>query len=367
MGVLEMILLLSCWIFTGIVAEEPPMTYYSLKNSTVCLNIKKPPPYYEVSWKLSGKVLYSSRGINPNYKDKVRPGAGNICVEMLTEEDVGIYEVSFTDDKYTSVSEKHQIFVQEMVPRPVMTVMSARPGNLSAESCSVSVNCSIHDDSLWSVCDEEACRPSLKSFGELNITIFSDNRTVVCSGNNHVSRNNVTESMGALCVRKINDKPQEEQPHPPVEGIVISVLLALMFLVMLAVFAKRFSSKCKNQAATSTAGLIQSGPLEEQIQSEARASTSSSSDASYENLDISNRRERSIPREEQFSRESQKVDTVYSIPKPAASRSKSKGKNDSAKLKNTQETLTSGSAFSDETQHSTQIDTVYSLLQKPIK
>jgi len=74
----------------------------------------KPPPYYELSWKLSGKVLYSSRGINPSYKDKVRLGAGNnsICVEMLTEEDAGIYEFSFTDDNFDSVSEKHQIFVQ---------------------------------------------------------------------------------------------------------------------------------------------------------------------------------------------------------------------------------------------------------------
>jgi len=121
------------------------------------------------------------------------------------------------------------------------------------------------------------------------------------------------------------------------------------------------------QAPTSTAGLIQSGPLEEQTQSEARASTSSCSDASYENVDISHPRERSIPREDQFSRESQKVDTVYSIPKPAASRSKSNGKNDSAGRKNTQETSTSESVFSDETQHSTQIDTLYSLLQRPIE
>ncbi|KAM4536736.1 uncharacterized protein PAE49_021216 [Odontesthes bonariensis] len=366
MGVLEMILLLSCWIFTGITAGDPSTTYYCLKNSTVCLKVMKPPPYFDASWKFSGKVLYSSRGIHPSYKDRVRLGAANlsICVEKLTEEDAGIYEVSFTTYNFSSVLETHQIFVQEMVPRPVMTVMSERPSNLSAGSCSVAVNCSFHGDSLWSVCDEDGCRPSLKSFGELNITIFSDNRTVVCSGNNRVSRNNVTESMGTLCVRKKTDEPQEKWPHPPVNGIV-AVVLALVLLLVL-VFALSLS-RCKNQAATSTAGLIQSGPLEEQTQPEARASTSSCSEASYENVDVGHPRERSIPREEQFSRESQKADTVYSIPKPAASRSKSDGKKDSAGHKNTQETPASEAVFSDEPQHSTQIDTVYSLLQKPIK
>ncbi|XP_026010452.1 uncharacterized protein LOC113013619 [Astatotilapia calliptera] len=192
---LKMILLLSFWIVTGLMAEDPTATYYQLKNSSVCLNVRKPPPYKRGEWKFNTIIIVDDTEINPNYKHRVTYSAGNLslCINNLADTDTGIYEVSYSQN-FISMSEKHQVIVQDVVPRPVI-IMSKLGSNQSAGLCSITVNCSIQDYWLWSVCDEDSCRTSQKSFSEVNITIFTENRAVVCRGNNHVSTNKASENL----------------------------------------------------------------------------------------------------------------------------------------------------------------------------
>ncbi|CAI5694947.1 unnamed protein product [Oreochromis niloticus] len=193
-----MILLLSFWIVTGLMAEDPTATYYRLKNSSVCLNVRKPPPYKHGEWKFNTIIITDDTEINPIYTDRVVYSAGNLslCINNLADTDAGIYEVSYRQN-FTSVTEKHEVIVQDVVPTPVI-IMSKLGSNQSAGLCSITVNCSIQDYWLWSVCDEDGCRRSQKSFSEVNITIFTENRAVVCRGNNHVSTNQASESL-TLC------------------------------------------------------------------------------------------------------------------------------------------------------------------------
>ncbi|CAI5694955.1 unnamed protein product [Oreochromis niloticus] len=194
-----MILLLSFWIVTGLMAEDPTATYYRLKNSSVCLNVRKPPPYKRGEWKFNMIFITDDTEINPIYKDRVVYSAGNLslCINNLADTDAGIYEVSYRQN-FTSVTEKHEVIVQDVVPTPVI-IMSKLGSNQSAGLCSITVNCSIQDYWLWSVCDEDGCRRSQKSFSEVNITIFTENRAVVCRGNNHVSTNQASENL-TLCL-----------------------------------------------------------------------------------------------------------------------------------------------------------------------
>ncbi|KAK9524904.1 hypothetical protein VZT92_017267 [Zoarces viviparus] len=75
--------------------------------------------------------------------------------------------------------------------------VSGLHSNLSAALCNITVNCSIRDEWVWSFCDGEGCRTSQRSLRKVNITIFTDNTSIVCSGNNHVSTSKVYESIEA--------------------------------------------------------------------------------------------------------------------------------------------------------------------------
>lgn len=88
--------------------------------------------------------------------------------------------------------------VADTVPTPVLRILPI-PANLSGESCNITVNCSVHYEWAWSVCNEDGCTPSQVSLNKVNITISAENRTVTCSGNNHVSTSNVTASTEAMC------------------------------------------------------------------------------------------------------------------------------------------------------------------------
>ncbi|KAL4007125.1 kinesin family member C2/C3 [Sarotherodon galilaeus] len=179
----------------GLMAEDPTATYYRLKNSSVCLNVRKPPPYERGEWKFNTIFITDDTEINPKYTDRVVYSAGNLslCINNLADTDAGIYEVSYSQN-FTSVTEKHEVIVQDVVPTPVI-IMSKLSSNQSAGLCSITVNCSIQDYWLWSVCDEDGCKTSQKSFSEVNITIFTENRAVVCRGNNHVSTNQASENL----------------------------------------------------------------------------------------------------------------------------------------------------------------------------
>ncbi|TDG99653.1 hypothetical protein EPR50_G00195990 [Perca flavescens] len=162
--------------------------------------------------------------------------------------------------------------------------MSGLHSNLSVGFCNITVNCSIQDDWASSVCNEDSCETSQRSlFRKVNITIFTDNSSIICSGNNHVSTSNVSKSIETMCFRESNPEHEEASEQP----IVIT--------------------------DTSTAPIIPSQPVE--AQSEPRVSTSSSSqaEACYENVDATQPCQTSSPTISPRDEQSQKVDTVYSF------------------------------------------------------
>ncbi|XP_035772462.1 SLAM family member 9-like [Neolamprologus brichardi] len=273
-------------------AEDPTTTYYGLKNSSVCLNVKKLPEYEHVEWKFNKTIIADDRKINPKYKERVVYSAGNLslCINNLGDTDAGIYEVSYSQN-FITMSEKHQVIVQDVVPTPVI-IMSKLGSNQSAGLCSITVNCSIQDYSLWSVCDEDGCRTSQKSFSEVNITIFTENRAVVCRGNNHVSTNKASENL-TLCF--ISNKDEEKSQKLILKGILIPVSV----LIILGAFSF-FLAKTKYKSYQS------------------RVSYSNDPDPVYESVDVFQSIQTSSPREEMISMESHKADTIYNCPEVTA-------------------------------------------------
>ncbi|KAL4007046.1 ATP-binding cassette, subfamily C (CFTR/MRP), member 12 [Sarotherodon galilaeus] len=277
-----MLLLLSFWMVTGLRAEDPTATYYRLKNSSVCLNVRKPPPYKHGEWKFNTIIITVDTEINPMYKDRVVYSAGNLslCINNVADTDTGIYEVSYSRN-FASVSEKHEVIVQDVVPRPVI-IMSKLGSNQSAGLCSITVNCSIQDYWLWSICDEDGCRRSQKSFSEVNITIFTENRAVVCRGNNHVSTNKASENLTLCFIKSDSEHKDSSQPL----AVIVRVTAVCVFLCGCFVFvAKSHCSKDRvsNQTQTAADLFIHSQPTEKQPQHEVSASSLS---LSYENEDV---------------------------------------------------------------------------------
>lgn len=368
MAALKCILFLTCWSFTGVAATDSLMMHYQLKNSSVCFHVKQKPPFQNGQWAFEDTVIVIDRTVNPNYTERVKIHENlTLCINRLTEKDTGIIKFSYVSNFVTKL-ENHQIIVQDVVPTPVITVTPDNNFNLSSGPCNFTVNCSIQNDWLWSICDKESCRILQKSFKKFNISIFTKSTTVVCSGKNYVSMNNITKSFSTICSVKSNlEQEKESQPSPKISEMVYFIipLIAALFIVCAFIIAKKIW-KSKHNQETSAAQLIQSGPLETQPPSEPRVSTSSSeADPSYENVETSQPRENSIPRNEQVFSESLMVDTVYSIPKKPASCIKSDKRNNPLANGKTQETLTSGSANVNEEQKLTQIESVYSVLQMP--
>ncbi|XP_034713078.1 SLAM family member 9 [Etheostoma cragini] len=368
-----MLLLLSCWIIAGITAEDPPMRHYGLKNSSLCLKIGGSPPFQNVKWRFNNIIIVLAENITPNYKGKVDYNSSDhsLCVKNLTETDSGNYKMSRIiagkDSNLEESEEIHRLIVEDTVPRPVVSV-SGRHSNLSAGLCNITFNCSIQDDWASSVCVEDSCRTSQRSlFRKVNITIFTDNSSIICSGNNNVSTSNVSESIKELCFRESNIK-HEEAPEQPT-GVVMVVLVCLSLFAFVVCVAKEISTEYNHQTETSTARTIQSQAVEAQPVPRVSTSSSSQAEACYENVDPTQPCQTSSPtisqRDELGSQQSQKVDTVYSflqVPTVTSSLSKIDG---SKGHKNVQEALTSQYFPQEEAQHPAQIDTVYSVLQKP--
>ncbi|XP_026154315.1 uncharacterized protein LOC113125197 isoform X2 [Mastacembelus armatus] len=344
-------------------AGEPSVMHYQLKNSSVCLHVRNPPPYERALWEFAEQIVAGEGINNPKYAGKLDYKNRSLCIKELTDADSGTYKFSFYDPDFKSKSEKHTVIVQEIVPRPVITVSALR-SNLSAEFCNITVNCSIHNDWVSSVCDEDSCRTSQWSFSKVNITISTANRTLVCSGHNHVSMNNASENISTMCFIKSDPEHEKESQSPLL--IVIVILFFMLLCGFCVFFIKWQISTQYNHNQTSTAQLRQNQTVVAQPQPESRVSTSSSSqaEASYENVEVarqSQRSQTSSTREELGSMQSQKVDTVYSVvqvPPVAPPLGKSESSKDTRGHK--PEASAQGEAVS-----SMQIDTVYSLLQKP--
>ncbi|XP_022078926.1 uncharacterized protein si:ch1073-220m6.1 [Acanthochromis polyacanthus] len=363
-----LLLLLSCWIITGIMTSSSSKMYYALKNSSVCLHVQKPPPYERGGWTFAGKSIANERRINPNYEKRVvySPGNLSLCIKELNDSDTGIYEVSFEDSDYNAKSEEHHVIVEEIIPRPVILI-SVVQSNLTAGFCNITGNCSIQDDWLSFVCEEDSCRTSQKSFSKVNFTIDIDNTNINCSASNHVSRNDASESI-TMCYHEAKSEQGEEFPQSPETRLITGVCGGVVLLICAVIFA---IFACRHDRVRPHAPeVIQSQPMEAHPLSEPRVSTSSSSqaEASYENVDITQPNQTSSPREELGSKQSHEVNTTYSVvqrPKAATCLGKSDNSNNTNGHENIQEALTSESVNVDEAQRSTHVDTVYTVLQKP--
>ncbi|XP_068584439.1 uncharacterized protein si:ch1073-220m6.1 [Cebidichthys violaceus] len=369
-----MLLLLSCLMIAGITAKDTQTTHYRLKNGSMCLQVEESPPYLQDTWLFNKEAIFLGKDITPKYKDKVKydPSNHSLCINNLTETDSGIYTFSFFNSDFKDLKETHKLIVEETVPRPVMR-MSALHSNLSAGLCNITVNCSIRDGWVWSVCDGEGCRTSQRSLRKVNITIFTDNRSIVCSGNNHVSTSNVYENTEAMCLRKPNPE-HEETSEPPTVIVIVTVIAVFVSLSAFAVCVVKglFSTKYnRHQVETPAARITQSQQVEAKPQSVSSVSASSSSqaEACYENVDATQPCQTSSPtislREELGSKQSQEVNTVYSVlPAVTSSLGKSDGGIDTERHKTTQETSSSKYVPLDEEED---IDTLYSVLQMPKK
>lgn len=335
---------------SGVVAEDAVVTHYRVKNSSLCLHVTKPPPNISGSWTFVKTSIVSHQNINPNYKGKVDfyPLNLTLCIRGLTDKDTGVYKVTFPDSKFEEVTETHNVIVQDPVPRPVV-VTSVLSNNRSAGLCSITVNCSVRADWAWSVCDGDGCAPSRRSFGEVNITISGDNGTVVCSGSNHVSANNVSESTATMCFNESD--PEHREASQTIFAIALLFAVCLCLCAFIAFLAKRLFSECNHhQGQTPTARLIQSQPIEEPPRPERRVSTSSSSptEAAYENVDAAR----------------QEVDTVYSVLQAVASVTPSPG-NSEGDVKGHEALGEAASSQCAAVDEASQVCTVYSVLRKP--
>ncbi|XP_042367942.1 uncharacterized protein LOC121961907 [Plectropomus leopardus] len=368
---LKMLLLLSCWIIAGITAEDPPKMYYRVKNSSLCLQVVNSSAYRQESWSFNNEAIVVGETITPNYKDKVDyyPVNHSLCLNKLTETDSGTYTFSFIDYTFKKSDKKHRLIVQERLPSPVFK--SGLPSNMSAGLCTITVNCSIQDDWVLSVCDEDSCRTSQRSVKKVNITVFTENRSVVCRGNNHVSTSNVSESIEAVCSRKTNPEHKETSKPPTVTLIIIAVCVFFCAFAV-CVLMGFISTKCRHhQDPSPTVGLIQSQQVEEQPQALQRVSASSSSETEvcYENVEPGQTRNPPIsPGEELGSQQSQKVESVYSVlqaPKGTSSLDKDGCSEDTKVHKEAKEASASQQATPKEAERPSQIDTLYSVLQKP--
>lgn len=101
-------------------------------------------------------------------------------------------------------------------------------------------------------------------------------------------------------------------------------------------------------------------------------SSSSQAEAAYENVDAMQPSQTSSPnispREEPGSKQSQKVDTIYcllEVPNETSSLGKSDGSKAAKRDEKIRAASNSRSVTLDEAEQHTQIDTVYSVLQKP--
>lgn len=372
---LNILLLFICWIIAGHITAGNPITkHYRVKNSSFCLQVGKSPPRDDVMWTFNETVIVFNKEVEPNVTDRVVYNwkDKSLCVNNLTETDSGIYEVLLRDTHRKS--ETHQLIVQDAVPRPVIR-MSVFSSNLSDAFCNITVNCSVWDEWVWSVCDEDGCINSQRSFSGFNITISAENRAVVCSGKNHVSTS-VSERLELKCFTKSSRKQDEAPQHLALLAIIIIVVVAAVCILLCALtvlVAKRhFSRRNHPQASPSLAQIIQSQPAEAESEPVPRLSTSSSeAEASYENVDTTRPSQTSsptvCPREELGSRQSQPVDTVYSFLQ-APKGTDSVGENDRSKdtkgHMRIQEASASQTVTLNETQQPPQIDTVYSVLQK---
>lgn len=358
-----MLLLFTCLIclVLEIKSEEAVVTLYRLKGRSVCLDVRSKPPYKDGRWSYGEKnnvMIASATDINPNYTARIHYNQPNstLCIKNLTEKDSGIYIFSFLLN-YDGKKKTYKLNVEEAVPEPALS-LTVLHSNSSVGSCTVSVNCSVRNDWLCSVCDKDGCQASNKSFSQVNISISSDNRRVTCTGNNHVSAREASQDTAVMCFS--SDSKVERQSYFP--WIWISILIAIVLLIgLFMVFIFYVAKKLKSSGRIlNQPQVIHSQPLEEEVQPQPSVS-SSQTEVTYENYEAEHtnptRHQGSSPNREE---QSHKTETIYCVLElPAAAASKGSGCKETRDEKPPQE------ASNSQMDHSHQVNTVYSVLQKP--
>lgn len=85
-----------------------------MKNSSLCLQVVKSPPYKYVQWSFNEKVIVIEKNVTPMFKDKVvySPENHSLCIRKLNELDAGIYKVSIADSEFDLSTETHRLIIQ---------------------------------------------------------------------------------------------------------------------------------------------------------------------------------------------------------------------------------------------------------------
>ncbi|KAM3590192.1 uncharacterized protein V6R79_005613 [Siganus canaliculatus] len=288
MSRVNVFLVLSFLVVAGVNAEDPPQQHFKTKNSSLCLHSRKEPPYKNVVWTFNGHAVILGGEVDHDFIHKVihfDPKNVSLCISNLTENDSGIYKLTFFSSS-REVTERHNLIVQEAVSKPVLELFVPSL-NDSAGVCNVSVNCSIGDEWSASVCSTDSCRTTSSSFRKVNISISVANRSVVCNGTNQVSSN--TESTKVICSEESSDEPVVTQESFDMVTVTVVSCVTLCFIIA-SILAMCCSAKYKDhQEQCSLPQLIQSqrgGTLEAAPPLVPRASSSSEAEVSYENVDV---------------------------------------------------------------------------------
>ncbi|XP_045076411.1 SLAM family member 9-like [Coregonus clupeaformis] len=213
-------LLLWLGITTGI-RGEPSVDQYGLKGGSICLAVPEPPEMIKgLKWMRNSDVIVGVKEISPKYKEKVDYNDANhsLCIKNLLNTDSGIYKANYRK-KWNESTTTYRLLVQDHVPKPVMDVTSLF--NTSVGLCDVTVNCSVKDGWMLSVCGGGQCTRSqqLLSLSGDNITISNGNGTIQCTTSNHVSTQTISQ-------------PMEDCSGEDGKAIVGSVIVVLLVAVL---------------------------------------------------------------------------------------------------------------------------------------
>ncbi|XP_064860404.1 uncharacterized protein LOC115146426 isoform X2 [Oncorhynchus nerka] len=196
MSILRFLLVLLLTINTGIRAE-PSVDQYGLKGDSICLVVAEPPEMINgVQWRKDNDVLFGDKEISPKYKEKVDYNNDNhsLCIKNLMETDSGIYMVNYRKHWKQSTT-TYRLLVEDHVPKPVMDVTSLF--NTSVGCCDVTVNCSVKDGWMLSVCDSGQCTLSQQSpsltCGNMTISVLTGR--IQCTSSNHISTQTISQPL----------------------------------------------------------------------------------------------------------------------------------------------------------------------------
>ncbi|XP_071222729.1 uncharacterized protein [Salvelinus alpinus] len=196
MNILGFLLILRLCITIGIRAE-PLVDQYGLKGGSICLAVAEPPEMIKgLKWMKDSDVIFGDKEISPKYKEKVDYNNDNhsLCIKNLMETDSGIYMANYQISWEESTT-TYRLLVEDHVPKPVMDVTSLF--NTSVGLCDVTVNCSVKDVWMLSVCDSGQCTLSQQSPSLTggNMTIYVLTGRIQCTSSNHVSTQTISQPM----------------------------------------------------------------------------------------------------------------------------------------------------------------------------